>query len=196
MTFHPRWGWQNRKMNRMPGSVVAVSRDDRHRFSKPVVDSITLVEGWGVEGDVHAGPTTQHRYLLKKDPGRENLTQVHLIQAELFAELAGRGFDVGPGNLGENVTTSGIDLLTLPLGTRLHLGADAVVEITGLRSPCSLINKFQDGLMKALISRDEDGHVVRKSGVMGIVVAGGAIGGGDDVRVELPAEPWVELGVV
>jgi len=180
----------------MPGSVVSVSRDDRHRFSKPVVDSITLVEGWGVEGDVHAGPTTQHRYLLKKEPGRANLTQVHLMQSELFSELGDRGFEVGPGNLGENVTTTGIDLLTLPLGTRLHLGTDAIVEVTGLRSPCSLINKFQAGLMKALIARDGEGHVVRKSGVMAIVVAGGMVTATDAVRVELPAEPWVALDVV
>jgi len=180
----------------MPGTVVSVSRDDRHRFSKPVVDSITLVEGWGVEGDVHAGPTTQHRYLLKKEPGRANLTQVHLMQSELFSELGDRGFEVGPGNLGENVTTTGIDLLTLPLGTRLHLGTDAIVEVTGLRSPCSLINKFQAGLMKALIARDGEGHVVRKSGVMGIVVAGGMVTATDAVHVELPAEPWVALDVV
>ena len=188
--------WQNRRMTRTPGAVIAVSRDDRHRFSKPVVDAITLVENWGVEGDVHGGPTTQHRYLVKKDPGRANLTQVHLIQQELFPELAERGFEVGPGNLGENVTTSGIDLLTLPLGTRLHLGPEAIVEVTGLRSPCSLINKFQAGLMKALIARDGDGHVIRKSGIMGVVVAGGSVQATDVVTVELPPEPWVELDVV
>ena len=173
-----------------------MSRDTRHRFSKPVVESITLVENWGVQGDAHAGTTTQHRYLVKKDPTRANLTQVHLIQQELFPELAERGFEVSPGNLGENITTSGIDLLTLPLGTRLHLGSQAVVEVTGLRSPCSLINKFQAGLMKALIARDGDGQVIRKSGIMGIVVSGGEISAADVVTVELPPEPWVALDVV
>jgi len=183
-------------MTRMPGAVVAVSRDDRHRFSKPAVDEITLLENWGVEGDVHAGGTTQHRYLVKKDPTRANLTQVHLIQQELFPELAERGFDVGPGDLGENVTTTGIDLLTLPLGTRLHLGSTAIVEVTGLRSPCSLINKFQAGLMKALIARDGEGHVIRKSGIMGVVAAGGTVAATDTITVELPPEPWVALDVV
>jgi len=180
----------------MPGTVVSVSRDSGHHFSKPPVASVTLVENWGIDGDTHAGTTTQHRYLLKKDPTRANLTQVHLIQSELFAELAEVGFVVEPGNLGENITTSGIDLLTLPLGTRLHLGADAVVEITGLRSPCSLINKFQNGLMKALVTKDADGHVVRKSGVMSVVVSGGEVSPSDDVRVVLPPEPWIQLGVV
>ena len=180
----------------MPGSVVSVNRDSAHRFSKPPVASVTLIENWGVEGDTHAGVTTQHRYLLKKDPGRANLTQVHLIQSELFTELADSGFAVEPGNLGENVTTAGVDLLTLPLGTRVHLGPDAVVEITGLRSPCSLINKFQNGLMKALVTKDADGHVVRKSGVMGVVVSGGEVTADDEVRIVLPPEPWVELGVV
>jgi MOSC domain-containing protein YiiM len=182
-------------MNRAPGTVSSVSRASSHSFSKPAVDSITLIEDWGVEGDAHAGATGQHLYVVKTDPTRANLTQVHLIHAELFDELEGR-FTVRPGELGENVTTRGVDLLALPLGTRLHLGVDAVVEVTGLRSPCSKINKYQGGLMKALIEKDERGAVVRKSGVMGIVVAGGVVSPGDTVRVELPEGEHVALGVV
>ena len=182
-------------MNSVPGAVVAVSRSARHSFSKPTTEAITLVEGWGVEGDAHAGKTTQHLYLVKKDPARANLTQVHLIQAELFDELADR-FGVRAGELGENVTTSGVDLLALPLGTRLHLGDDAIVEVTGLRSPCSKINAYQGGLMKALVKKDGEGHVIRKSGVMSIVIAGGEVKPGDRLRVELPAGEPIALGVV
>jgi MOSC domain-containing protein YiiM len=177
-------------------AVVSVSRDDKHRFSKPPVTTITLLAGIGVEGDAHAGPTVQHRYLKKKDPTAPNLTQVHFMASELFDELADQGFTVGAGDLGENVTTEGIDLITLPLGTRLHLGATAVVEITGLRSPCSLINRFQAGLMKACITRDGTGKVIRKAGIMGVVVAGGELTAGDDLRVELPGQPHRPLDVV
>jgi len=181
-------------MTRDP-AVVAVSRSATHSFSKPPAEAITLVENWGVEGDAHAGATAQHLYVVKKDPTRANLTQVHLIHEELFAELADR-FTVLPGELGENVTTSGVDLLALPLGTRIHLGADAVVELTGLRSPCSKINKYQGGLMKALVEKDDDGCIVRKSGVMGIVIAGGVVAPGDALRVELPEGEHVALEVV
>lgn len=177
-------------------TVVSVSRDDEHRFSKPTVPAIRLIEGFGVEGDAHAGATVQHRYLVAKDPTAPNLTQVHLIQSELFDELALAGFDVSPGQLGENVTTRWIDLLGLPLGARLHLGADAVVEITGLRSPCSLINGFQQGLMKAVIGTDAAGRVIRRAGIMGVVAAGGAIVAGDHIRVELPVGAQRPLGVV
>jgi len=181
-------------MTRDP-AVVAVSRSATHSFSKPPAEAITLIENWGVEGDAHAGATAQHLYVVKKDPTRANLTQVHLIHEELFAELADR-FTVLPGELGENVTTSGVDLLALPLGTRIHLGADAVVELTGLRSPCSKINKYQGGLMKALVEKDDDGCIVRKSGVMGIVIAGGVVAPGDALRVELPQGEHVALEVV
>jgi MOSC domain-containing protein YiiM len=178
------------------GSVVAVSRDDRHRFSKPVVPSIHLVAGYGIEGDSHAGATTQHRYLIRTDPTRANLTQVHLVRSELFDELAADGFAVAPGELGENVSTAGVDLLALPLGTRLHLGSDAVVEVTGIRDPCSLIDKYQKGLKKVLKHTDASGRIVRKAGIMGIVVFGGTVAPGDALRVELPAEPHLPLGVV
>ena len=178
------------------GTVVAVSRDDTHRFSKPAASSIRLVAGYGIEGDAHAGATTQHRYLIRTDPTRPNLTQVHLVRSELLAELAAEGFDVSPGQLGENITTAGIDLLALPVGTRLHLGADAIVEVTGMRDPCSMIDKFQKGLKKALKHPDASGRVLRKAGIMGIVITTGTVSPGDDLRVELPAEPHVPLGVV
>jgi len=182
-------------MSPATASVVAVSRAAAHSFSKSTEPQITLIEGLGVEGDAHAGATTQHLYLVKKDLTRANLTQVHLIQEELFDELKER-FVIRPGELGENVTTSGVDLLTLPLGTRLHLGGTAIVEVTGLRSPCSKINAYQGGLMKALVVKDPEGGVIRKSGIMGIVVAGGVVAPGDALRVELPAGEPVALGVV
>lgn len=177
-------------------SVVAVSRDDKHRFSKPTVPSIRLVAGHGIEGDSHAGATTQHRYLKRNDPTRPNLTQVHLVRSELFDELAADGFEVTAGQLGENITTAGLDLLALPLGTRLHLGAEAVVEVTGIRDPCSMIDKFQPGLKKVLKSTDASGRIVRKAGIMGIVLVGGTVAPGDELRVELPAGAHLPLGVV
>jgi len=179
-----------------PATVVSVSRDDRHRFSKPTVPEIVLLAGFGIEGDAHAGVTTQHRYLLKKDPTRPNLTQVHLIQSELFADLARDGFSVAPGELGENVATVGLDLLSLPGGALLHLGATAAVRVTGLRSPCSLINGYQSGLMKALISTDAAGRPVRRCGVMGVVAHGGTVRPGDSIRVQLPEGEQLPLGVV
>ncbi len=179
-----------------PGAVVSVSRDDAHRFSKPVVASIRLLAGIGVEGDSHAGPTVQHRYAKKRDPTAPNLCQVHFMAAELFDDLVPTGYTVAPGELGENVTTIGIDLMTLPLGTRLHLGSEAVVSITGMRSPCSLINGYQKGLMKQLIKTDAAGAVQRRGGIMGVVVTGGIVQPSDRIRVELPVGEHLPLGVV
>ncbi|QIT10881.1 MOSC domain-containing protein [Clavibacter michiganensis] len=167
--------------------VVAVARDDQHRFSKPVRPSITLLAGLGVEGDAHLGTTVQHLSRKRRDPDAPNLRQVHLVHAELHDELAEKGYRVGPGDLGENVTTAGVPLLDLPTGTRLHLGEDAVVELTGLRNPCIQIDKLGTGAMKAVLDRDADGNVVRKSGVMGVVITGGEVRPDDAVRVELPA---------
>ena len=178
------------------GTVVAVSLDDKHRFSKPTAPSIRLIAGYGIDGDTHAGATTQHRYLIRTDPTRPNLTQVHLVRSELFAELAADGFDVSPGQLGENIATAGLDLLALPLGTRLHLGADAVVEVTGMRDPCSMIDKFQQGLKKTLKYTDAGGGIVRRAGIMGIVLVSGTVAPGDELRVELPAGEHLPLGVV
>jgi MOSC domain-containing protein YiiM len=173
--------------------VVAVSRDGEHRFSKAVAAEITLLVGLGVEGDAHAGVTVQHRSRVAADPTQPNLRQVHLIHAELFAELRDQGFEVGPGQLGENITTSGIDLLRLSRGTRLRLGPEAVVEVTGLRNPCAQINSFRSGLLGSVLSRDENGDVVRKSGVMGVVVHGGLVRPGDSIGVDLPAGPQHNL---
>ena len=167
-------------------AVLAVSRDDRHRFSKPVVDEIVLVEGWGIEGDAHAGTTVQHRSRVARDPSQPNLRQVHLIHAELFDEVAAAGFEVGPGQMGENVTTRGVDLLGLPTDTLLHLGKDACVRVTGLRNPCQQVNGFEPGLLRQVLGRAEDGTVERKGGVMAVVVTGGTVRPGDAVRVELP----------
>ncbi|MFJ3581921.1 MOSC domain-containing protein [Streptomyces sp. NPDC090127] len=170
-------------------TVTTVSSNGVYSFTKPNRDTITLLAGLGVEGDVHAGVTVKHRSRVAKDPTAPNLRQVHLIHAELFDEVAAAGFEVAPGALGENVTTRGLDLLGLPTGTRLHLGADAVVEVTGLRNPCVQIDAYRHGLLKQLLGRDEAGQLVRKAGIMGVVLNGGEVRPGDAIRVELPAEP-------
>ena len=171
----------------MNPTVVAVSRSAGHTFSKPNEMFVRLIEGIGVEGDAHSGTTVKHRSRVRQDPAQPNLRQVHLIQAELFEELRDAGFDVEPGSMGENVTTRGIDLLGLPRGARLRLGAEAVIEVTGLRNPCTQLDGFQDGLMAATLDRDADGNVMRKAGVMAVVLAGGLVRPGDAITVELPA---------
>jgi RimJ/RimL family protein N-acetyltransferase/MOSC domain-containing protein YiiM len=182
---YPRWAPAS-------GHVEAVSRDARHRFSKPVTDGITLVAGAGVEGDAHAGATVQHRSRARWRPADPNLRQVHLIHAELFDELR-PAYDVHPGEVGENVLTRGLDLLGLTAGARLHLGGEAVVEVMGLRNPCVQLDRFSDGLMAAVLDRDPDGELVRKTGVMGVVLVGGVVRPGDPIRVELPPGPHVPL---
>lgn len=169
------------------GHVVAVARDDAHRFSKPTRDSIVLIANHGVEGDVHAGSTVTHLSRVRRDPAAPNLRQVHLLHSELFADMARRGHGIAPGALGENVTTAGVDLLALPLGTRLAIGDDAVVELTGLRNPCRQIDGLSKGLMKELVHVDDRGETVRRAGVMSVVVAGGEVRPGDGIRVILPA---------
>src|ERR1700709_1728078 len=171
------------------GSIVAVSLRAGHHFSKTPSLGIRLLKGLGVAGDAHMGETVKHRSRVRRDPTQPNLRQVHLMHAELFDELRAKGFEIQPGNLGENVTTSGIDLLALPTGTRLHLGETAVVEVTGLRNPCVQINTFQKGLMAATLDKDAAGNLIRKAGVMSIVLADGDVRPGDAIRVELPAEP-------
>lgn len=169
------------------GKVVAVSISARYTFSKRNALSVRLVEGLGVEGDAHMGSTVKHRSRAAANPYTRNLRQVHLIHEELFAELTQKGFSVGPGEMGENITTSGVDLLALPRGARLHIGQDAIVELTGLRNPCGQIDKFKKGLMQAVLDKDANGGLVRKSGVMAIVIAGGELLPGDAIRVEMPA---------
>ncbi|MET9231149.1 MOSC domain-containing protein [Lentzea sp. NPDC003310] len=171
------------------GVVTAVSRNEDYSFTKPTRESITLLAGLGVEGDVHQGVTVKHRSRVAQDPTQPNLRQVHLIHAELFDELRGKGFAVAPGEIGENVTTRGIDLLALPTGTRLHLGAEAVVEVTGLRNPCVQIDAFSRGLLKEVVGKGPDGELVRRAGIMSVVLVGGVVRPGDEIRVELPAEP-------
>jgi hypothetical protein len=177
----------------MSGVVTGVSRSATHTFSKPNRESIRLLAGLGVEGDAHLGATVKHRSRLLLGRSQPNLRQVHLIHAELFDELAVQGFAVTAGDMGENVTTRGIDLLALPVGTRLHLGAEAVVEITGLRNPCAQLDRFQPGLMAAVLGRDAQGNLIRKSGIMGIVLTGGEVRPGDPIGVELPPAPHRSL---
>jgi MOSC domain-containing protein YiiM len=165
--------------------VIAVARAGEHRFSKTVVPAITLIAGLGVEGDAHAGVKVQHRSRVAVDPDQPNLRQVHLIHAELFAEMAARGFAIGPGDLGENIVTQRLDLLGLPRGTRLTIGA-AQIEITGLRNPCAQIEAFRPGLLAAVLDRARDGALIRKCGVMAVVLRGGAVRGGDEIAVRLP----------
>lgn len=173
--------------------VESVSRSRGHHFSKQPELMIRLVAGHGVEGDAHYGTKVKHIHRVKIDPTQPNLRQVHLIHAELFDELRGRGFSVGPGEIGENITTRGLDVLGLPRGTRLYIGREAVVELTGLRNPCAQIDRFQKGLMAAVLDRDESGALVRKSGVMGIVTTTGDVSAGDEIVVELPALPHLPL---
>jgi MOSC domain-containing protein YiiM len=170
----------------MNAVVTAVSRSARHTFSKPTLLTIRLIAGLGVEGDAHSGETVKHRSRVRKNPLAPNLRQVHLLHEELFSELRERGFDVTAGAIGENVTTRGLDLLALPTGTRLRLGPDAVIEVTGLRNPCGQLDDFQPGLMAATLGRDAAGRLVRKAGVMGIVLASGDVRPGDPIAVELP----------
>jgi MOSC domain-containing protein YiiM len=173
--------------------VTAVNRGADHSFSKATRARIRLLTGLGVEGDAHAGETVKHRSHARRDPTRPNLRQVHLIHSELHDELRDAGFAVAPGEMGENVTTRGIDLLGLPAGARLHLGATAVVELTGLRNPCAQLDRFRPGLMSAVLDHDADGGLIRKSGVMAIVVTGGDVRPGDPIEVELPAPPHAAL---
>jgi MOSC domain-containing protein YiiM len=170
-----------------------VSSSDEHRFSKTPREQITLVAGIGVEGDAHSGTTVKHRSRVLRNPDQPNLRQVHLIHSEIFDEVADYGHAVHPGEMGENITTRGIDLLHLPKGTRLQLGDEAVVEITGLRNPCYQIDDFQPGLLAHMVSKDEQGNIVRKAGVMSIVIAGGIVRPGDPIRATLPPEPHVPL---
>lgn len=178
------------------GQVTAVSRSGAHTMSKPNNGRITLLAGLGVEGDAHLGVCVKHRSRVARDPTVPNLRQVHLIHAELHDELRAAGYDLAPGEMGENITTRGVDLLGLPVGAKLRLGADAVVEITGLRNPCYQLDGLRPGLMAATLDRDAEGNLVRKAGIMGIVLAGGEVRPGDRIAVELPPPPHQALGPV
>ncbi|MEZ2127935.1 MULTISPECIES: MOSC domain-containing protein [unclassified Sinorhizobium] len=170
-------------------SVISVSRRQTHEFSKTVVDTINIIENFGVEGDAHAGVTVKHRSRVAVDPTQPNLRQVHLLHAELFDELLASGFVVQPGDLGENIVTEGIALLDLPA----KIGEQVVLRVTGLRNPCGQIDNFQQGLLKAVLGRDEDGNLVRKAGIMSVVLQGGTVRPGDRIEVVLPALPHERL---
>ena len=172
--------------------VIAVARDGEHRFSKQTSAEIKIVTGSGVEGDAHQGRQVQHRSRVRIDPTQPNLRQVHLIHAELFDELKSKGFRVGPAELGENITTQGIDVLALPRGTLLRIGAAVILEVTGLRNPCHQIEDFQPGLLAAVLER-RHGKLIRKTGIMTVVKAGGTVRPGDMIETELPAPPFVTL---
>jgi hypothetical protein len=177
----------------MDGTVIAVSCSGVHNFSKQNQERIRLIAGLGVENDAHMGATVKHRSRVAQDPTQPNLRQVHLMHAELFDELQLSGFNVAPGQMGENITTRGINILGLPANTRLHIGDTAVIEITGLRNPCAQIDQFQPGLLSKVVSRDEHGGLIRKAGIMGIVLVGGHIAPGDDIHIELPPQPYHAL---
>ncbi|MFN0071806.1 MAG: MOSC domain-containing protein [Chloroflexota bacterium] len=177
----------------MNGTVSAVNVSANHAFRKASQLSIRLIAGEGVEGDAHRGTNVQHLFLARKGPNQPNLRQVHLIHSELHAELRELGFEIAPGQMGENITTRGLEILSLPEGARLHLGDTAVVELTGLRSPCVQLDRFQPGLKSAVLTHDAQGELVRKAGVMGIVLKGGEIIPGDPIRVELPNKPHQPL---
>ena len=180
----------------MAGTVAAVSRSATHTMSKPNQGGIRLLTGLGVEGDAHLGETVKHRSRVARDPNQPNLRQVHLIHAELHDELREAGFALSAGQMGENVTTRGLDLLGLPTGARLHLGESAIIEVTGLRNPCAQLDGIQSGLMAATLDRDAQGNLIRKAGIMGIVLAAGEVRAGDTIRVELPPEPHHALAAV
>lgn len=177
----------------MAGRVVAVARDSGHNFSKQIVSEIEIVTGLGVAGDAHNGREAQHRSRVKADPNQPNLRQVHLIHSELFDEVGGKGFNVKPADLGENITTEGIDLLGLPRGAILRIGESVCLEVTGLRNPCAQIDSFQKGLLGAVLERGEGGELIRKSGIMTIVIEGGRVQAGDLIDIELPDPPFYPL---
>ncbi|MBL1421053.1 MAG: MOSC domain-containing protein [Alphaproteobacteria bacterium] len=174
-------------------TVATVAKNPRHTFHKPTIDQITLLTGLGVEGDAHMGVTVKHRSRVKADPTQPNLRQIHIIQSELFDELRDKGFEVKAGDMGENITTRGMDLLGLPRGTLPHIGDEAIVEVTGLRNPYSQIDDFQKGLLKAVLDRDAEGGLVRKAGIMGIIIQGGVVKADDEVRAVLPPKPHHKL---
>lgn len=177
----------------MGGIVKAVARSPVHNISKRVAASIRLLPGEGVDGDAHRGETVKHRARVARDPSQPNLRQVHLIHAELFAELLAAGFALEAGQMGENITTQGLDLLALPCGARLKLGDEAVIEVTGLRNPCSQLDLIRPGLMKATLDRDAEGNLIRKAGIMAVVLEGGVVRAGDSIAVELPPLPLKPL---
>ena len=177
----------------MEAKVIAVSKSATHTMSKENQEAIMLLEGLGVEGDAHLGETVKHRSRVAQDPTQPNLRQVHLIHSELFEKLKEKGFEVSAGQIGENITTKGIDLLDLPKGSQLLIGDNAVIEITGLRNPCNQLNGIQEGLMQAVIDKDDNGNLIRKAGIMGIILASGIVKPEDIIQIRLPEKPYQVL---
>lgn len=174
--------------------VIATSKSRAHTFNKFTFEQITLIKGLGVEGDAHMGAKVKHRYLVQKDPNQPNLRQVHLIHSELYSELAAKGFKgIKPGIMGENIATIGVDVLALPRNTILEIGSEVQIQITGLRDPCDQLNSIKDGLFNALIFKNTDGKIIRKAGIMGVVLEGGIVRKDDSIRVVLPEKPFVAL---
>jgi len=177
----------------LPGAVTATHRRLQHALSKETVAEIRLLKGLGVEGDAHCGEKVKHRSRVAVDPTLPNLRQVHLVAAELISELAALGYPVAAGRMGENITTTGLDLIRLPQGTLLQFPGGAEIRVTGLRNPCAQLNALGDGLMARLVTRDDGGHLIRRAGIMGVVVQGGTIKPGDWIQVQLPPEPHLPL---
>ncbi|MEO1518832.1 MAG: MOSC domain-containing protein [Bacteroidota bacterium] len=175
------------------GKVLALSKSKTHTLNKYNCRDITLLKGLGVKGDAHMGKKVKHRSRVAKDPDQPNLRQVHLIHAELLEELREKNFLIEPGEMGENITTIGVDLLELPRHTILKIGKEAKIEITGLRNPCHQLNSIQNGLLKAVVAKDQDGNLIRKAGIMGIVLEGGEIRVGDEIEVYFPEKPYLKL---
>jgi hypothetical protein len=178
------------------GRIEQLHRSRDHTFAKARETTLALIAGLGVDGDAHQGAAVQHRSRVAVDASQPNLRQVHLIAAELYDELRQRGFSVVPGQMGENITTRGLDLCDLPTGTILRLGGRVLVALTGLRNPCQQLDQFESGLMAAVLDRDEAGHLVRRAGVMAVVVHGGAVAVDDEISVSFPPGPPIPLGPV
>lgn len=176
--------------------VKAVSLSDKHSIRKFNRSYINIIEGFGVEGDAHAGKKVKHRYIVKKDPDRPNLRQVHLISTEIYKELKQNGFAIEAGDMGENITTEGVDIMNLPVDTILKIGEEVELQITGIREPCSLLNHIENGLMKATISKNGEGKLIRKAGIMSIVLKGGIVTPEDPIELVYPPKPFQEMTTV
>ena len=178
------------------GTVIGVFRKEDYSFSKDAQEELTVVKGKGVEGDAHFGELVKHRSRVARNPNQPNLRQVHLLPIELFEELENTGYSVNPGELGENITTRGIDLIELPLGTLLQIGKDVSLQVTGLRDPCYQIDDFKKGLLSKVVYSDDEGNLILKAGIMTVVLEGGRIKLNDEIVVELPLKPFKKLEIV
>jgi MOSC domain-containing protein YiiM len=178
------------------GKVLAICCSSTHTMSKPKVSSLTILKGLGVDSDAHQGVTVKHRSRVARDPTQPNLRQVHLIHSELHDELRAKGFNLSAGQMGENITTKGLNLLALPRGTKLHIGETVILEITGLRNPCYQLDGIQEGLMQAVLDKDSQGNLIRKAGIMTVVLEGGQVFPKDEIKVQMPVEPHQCLEVV